>query len=100
MPYKNRRKIETKRKHTLLKKLFLRTAGKYVCGLALFGALLFVPAGTLRYPYGWLMIAILFIPMLAAGVVLMLKNPALLKKRLNAKEEEREQKRPRRRSAG
>ena len=74
------------------KKLFIQAIGKFVCGLLLFGVLLFVPAGTLRYPCGWLMIAVLFLPMFLAGIVLMVKNPELLKKRLNAKEEEREQK--------
>ena len=74
------------------KKLFIQAIGKFLCGLLLFGVLLFVPAGTLRYPCGWLMIAVLFIPMFLAGIVLMVKNPELLKKRLNAKEEEREQK--------
>ena len=54
--------------------------------------LLFLPAGTIRYPNGWLLIAVLFIPMFIAGVVMMFKNPGLLVKRLNAKEEENEQK--------
>ena len=61
-------------------------------GLILFGVLLFVPAGTICYPNGWLLIALLFIPMFIAGLVMMVKNPVLLKKRLNAKEEEKEQK--------
>lgn len=52
----------------------------------------FVPAGTIRYPNGWLLIAVLFIPMFIAGLVMMSKSPELLKKRLNAKEEEEEQK--------
>ncbi len=74
------------------KKLFLQAVGKFACGLILFGTLLFLPAGTIGYPYGWLMIAVLFLPMLAAGIVLMIKNPALLQKRLNAKEAEGAQK--------
>lgn len=74
------------------KKLFLQAITKFLIGLLLFGLVLFVPAGTMKYPNGWLLIAVLFIPMLFAGIVLMFKNPELLKKRLNAKEEESEQK--------
>lgn len=73
-------------------KLLLQATGKYVLGLLLFGVLLFVPAGTLFYPNGWLLMAVLFIPMLIAGIILIFKNPSLLKKRLNAKEEKKEQK--------
>lgn len=73
-------------------KLLLQAIGKYVLGLLLFGVLLFVPAGTVFYPNGWLLMAVLFIPMLIAGIILIFKNPILLKKRLNAKEEEKEQK--------
>ncbi|MBR0429365.1 MAG: isoprenylcysteine carboxylmethyltransferase family protein [Lachnospiraceae bacterium] len=73
-------------------KLLLQATGKYVLGLLLFGVLLFAPAGTIFYPNGWLLIAVLFIPMLIAGIILIFKNPSLLKKRLNAKEEEKEQK--------
>ncbi len=76
----------------MTKKLFLQAILKFLSGLVLLAALLFVPAGTIYYPNGWLLIAILFIPMFVAGVVMMFKNPDLLKKRLNAKEEEREQK--------
>lgn len=65
---------------------------KFFAGLVLFGLLLFVPAGTIRYPNGWLLITVLFVPMFIAGIVMMFKNPELLKKRLNAKEEEKEQK--------
>ena len=56
------------------------------------GLLLFLPAGTMRFRNAWILIAVLFIPMFAAGVVMMLKDPELLKKRLNAKETEGEQK--------
>ncbi|WP_027430508.1 methyltransferase family protein [Lachnospira multipara] len=73
-------------------KLLLQAIGKYVLGLLLFGVLLFVPAGTVFYPNGWLLMAVLFIPMLIAGIILIFKNPSLLKKRLNAKEKEKEQK--------
>ena len=74
------------------KKLLLQAIGKFAAGLVLVGLLLFVPAGTIGYWYGWLFIAILFIPMLIAGVVLTLRAPELLKKRLSAKEEQKEQK--------
>ncbi|MER2147724.1 MAG: isoprenylcysteine carboxylmethyltransferase family protein [Ruminococcus sp.] len=76
----------------MTKKLFAQAIGKFLVGLILFGVLLFVPAGTICYPNGWLLIALLFIPMFIAGFVMMVKNPVLLKKRLNAKEEEKEQK--------
>ena len=76
----------------MTKKLFFQAITKIMIGLILFGLLLFVPAGTIHYPNGWLMIVILFVPMFVAGIVMMFKNPDLLKKRLNAKEEEKEQK--------
>ena len=75
-----------------MKKIFIQAAGKFFAGLLIVGALLFVPAGTFRYWNAWLFIGILFIPMLIAGTVLMMKNPELLRKRLNAKEEQNEQK--------
>ncbi|MBR0413509.1 MAG: isoprenylcysteine carboxylmethyltransferase family protein [Clostridia bacterium] len=74
------------------KKLILQAIGKFLLGLLLVGALLFVPAGSLRFWQGWLFLGILFIPMFGAGIVLMVKNPELLKKRLDAKEEQSEQK--------
>ena len=73
-------------------KLFAQAIGKFVIGCALVGLLLFVPAGTIRYWNGWLLMAILFIPMFCAGIVMMLVNPELLRKRLNARESEMEQK--------
>lgn len=76
----------------MTKKLFIQAIGKFLFGLILVGALLFIPAGTIRYPNGWIFILVLFVPMFAAGLVMMFKNPELLKKRLNAKEEEKEQK--------
>ena len=72
-------------------KLFLSAIAKFTLGVVLIGALLFLPAGTLAYPQGWLLMGILFIPMFLAGLVMMAKNPALLKSRLSAKEKEREQ---------
>ena len=56
------------------------------------GILLFLPAGTFSYWQGWLLMGILFIPMFIAGIIMMFKNQELLKKRLNAKEEQGEQK--------
>ena len=74
------------------RKLFRQALTKFSAGLLAFGVLLFLPAGTFRYPQGWLLTGILFVPMFAAGLVMMKKNPDLLRKRLNAKEEESEQK--------
>ena len=65
---------------------------KLVVGLVIVGLLIFLPAGTVDYPCGWLFMAVLFVPMFIAGVVMLLRSPELLKKRLNAKEKESEQK--------
>ena len=73
-------------------KLFFQALTKFLAGLVLVGVLLFVPAGTFAYWQGWLFIALLFGPMLIAGVVLMLRQPELLRKRLDAKEKQGEQK--------
>ncbi len=73
-------------------KLLIRALTKYVVGLLMVMLLLFVPAGTFEYMNGWLFIGLLFIPMLALGAVLLIKAPELLKKRLNSKEKEMEQK--------
>ena len=72
--------------------LFIQALGKFFLGLIVVGVLLFVPAGTLDYWQGWLFVALLFVPMFIAGVVLIFRNPELLRKRLEAKEEEKEQK--------
>ena len=61
-------------------------------GLILVGLLLFLPAGTFAYPQGWLLVGILFVPMFIAGLIMMKKSPELLRKRLNVKEEQAEQK--------
>ena len=76
---------------TVTKTLFLSAIAKFAAGVILIGALLFLPAGTLVYPQGWLLMGILFIPMFLAGLVMMAKNPNLLRSRLDAKEKEREQ---------
>ena len=72
-------------------KLFLQAITKFLLGVVLVGLLIFLPAGTILYFNGWLLMGILFIPMFCAGIVMMLKNPELLKKRLNAKEKQEEQ---------
>ena len=73
-------------------KLFAQAVVKFLSGLVLVGLLLFLPAGTFAYRQAWLLIGILFIPMFAAGIVMMKKNPDLLRKRLNVGEEQAEQK--------
>lgn len=75
----------------MTRKLFLQAILKFSLGVLVLGALLFLPAGTLHYRNAWLLMGILFIPMFLAGIVMMLKNPELLKKRLNAKERQTEQ---------
>ena len=71
--------------------LFIRAISRFLAGLLLVAGLLFIPAGTWDYPQGWLLIGILFVPMFIAGLVMMKKNPELLKKRLNVRERESEQ---------
>ncbi len=73
-------------------KLFFQALTKFPLGIILFGLLIFLPAGSLHYWQGWLMMGVLFVPMFVAGLILMVKNPELLRKRLSAKEEEKEQK--------
>ena len=67
-------------------KLLISALTKYLAGLLLVGLILFLPAGTLNYPGGWLFCGLLFVPMLILGIVLWLKAPALLEKRLRSKE--------------
>ena len=74
------------------KKLFISAIAKFLSGLLLMGLLLFLPAGTFAWPDGWLLMGILFVPMFFAGLVMMAKSPELLRRRLNAKEEQAEQK--------
>lgn len=71
--------------------LFKQALTKFFAGLIAVGLLLFLPAWTFRYPQGWLLIIILFVPMFIAGLIMIRNNPELLRKRLNAKEEEPEQ---------
>lgn len=72
-------------------KLFFQAIAKFFLGVILVGALIFLPAGTFAYMGGWLLMGILFVPMFAAGLVMMAKNPALLASRLDAKEKLKKQ---------
>ena len=72
-------------------KLFAQAITKFLGGLVLVGLLLFVPAGTFAYPQAWLLIGILFVPMFVAGLIMMKKSPDLLRRRLNAREGQSEQ---------
>ena len=72
--------------------LLMQSLVKFFLGVILLGVLIFLPAWSFRYWQGWLLMGILFVPMFLAGLVMMAKNPELLRKRLNAKEQEAEQK--------
>ncbi len=72
-------------------KLFIQAITKIILGILLVGLLLFLPAGTFSFFNGWLLMAVLFLPMFFVGVIMMLKSPELLKRRLNAKEKQKEQ---------
>ena len=71
--------------------LFVQAISKFLLGVVLVGMLIFLPAGTCSFFNGWLFMGILFIPMFFAGIVMMFKNPGLLKSRLQAKETQRDQ---------
>ena len=73
-------------------KLLIQGIVKFILGIILVGCLLFIPAKSLTYYNAWLFISLLFIPMLIVGIILFIKNPKLLERRLNAKESEKEQK--------
>ena len=73
-------------------KLLINALVKVSCGIAMVGALIFWPAGTWDYPYGWLFMGLLFIPMVIAGFVMLAKSPEFLAKRLDAKEKRNAQK--------
>lgn len=75
----------------MTKELFIQAIVKFLLGMILVGLLIFLPAGTIRFWNGWMLMGILFVPMFFAGIVMMCKNPELLKKRLQAKEEQKEQ---------
>ena len=72
-------------------KLFVQAITKFVFGVVLIGILVFLPAGTFSFLNGWLFMGILFVPMFLAGIVMMIKNPDLLRSRLEAKEKRQEQ---------
>lgn len=72
-------------------KLFIQAITKVVLGIVLVGLLIFLPAGTFLFFNGWLLMGVLFIPMLFAGILMMWKNPELLTSRLNAKEKQADQ---------
>ena len=73
------------------KKLFAEAIAKFSLGVILVGALIFLPAGTLHFWNGWLLMGVLFVPMFLAGLVMLAKDPNLLRSRLDAKEKEKEQ---------
>lgn len=73
-------------------KLLCNALIKFTCGAAAVGLLIFLPAGTLAFPGGWLLMGLLFVPMLIAGFVMLAKQPALLARRLDAKEKQSAQK--------
>jgi protein-S-isoprenylcysteine O-methyltransferase Ste14 len=73
-------------------KLFTQAIFKFLGGLLIVGLLLFLPAGTFVWRQAWLLLGILFVPMFIAGLIMMKRAPDLLRKRLDAKEEEKEQK--------
>ena len=74
------------------KVLFRQAIGKFLSGLLLVGLLLFLPAGTFAYWQAWLLLGVLFVPMFFAGLIMLRRSPELLRKRLNAREEQMEQK--------
>ncbi|MBE6867180.1 MAG: isoprenylcysteine carboxylmethyltransferase family protein [Ruminococcus albus] len=74
------------------RKLMISAVTKFLIGLVILGLLIFLPAGTLAFTQGWIFMAVLFLPMLMIGIVLALKSPELLRKRLNSKEQENTQK--------
>lgn len=73
-------------------KLLISALTKFILGVVLVGALVFLPAGSLNFFGGWLFMALLFIPVFILGVVLFIKSPSLLEKRLSSKEKEGTQK--------
>ena len=72
-------------------KLFAQAITKFLFGVVLVGLLIFVPAGSFAFWNGWLLMGLLFIPMFIAGIIMLYKNPELLRERLDAKEKQKEQ---------
>ena len=75
----------------MTKKLFMEAVMKFLLGVFLVAVAIFLPAGTLNYVNGWLLLGVLFIPMFVAGIVMMIKNPQLLRERLEGKEKQKDQ---------
>ena len=75
----------------MTKELFAKAVIKFILGIVLVGVLVFVPAGTIHFFGGWLLMGTLFIPIFIAGIIMIINSPGLLEKRLNAKEKEAEQ---------
>ena len=73
------------------KRLFISAISKFLLGVILVGAFIFLPAYSLNFINGWILMAVLFVPMFIAGIVMMIKNPSLLESRLKAKEKEKTQ---------
>lgn len=73
------------------KKLLIEAIIKYLSGVVLTGVLVFLPAGTVKFVNGWILMGVLFLPMLLAGIVMMFRAPQLLEKRLRGKEKQKEQ---------
>lgn len=73
------------------KKLAFQALAKYISGILLMGLLIFLPAGTLAFMNGWVLMGALFLPMFIAGIVMAIKNPELLRKRLSSKEKKKDQ---------
>ena len=76
----------------MTKKLFVQAMTKFFAGVLAVGLLIFLPAGTLRFGQGWLLMGVLFVPMFLAGLFLMVKDPDRLRRRLDAREKEMTQK--------
>ena len=76
----------------MTKKLFVQAMTKFFVGVLAVGLLIFLPAGTLRFGQGWLLMGVLFVPMFLAGLFLMVKDPDRLRRRLDAREKEMTQK--------
>ena len=72
-------------------KLIIEAILKFILGIILVGLLIFIPAGTINYLNGWIFMGVLFTPMFIAGIIMMIKDPNLLRRRLDAKEEQGEQ---------
>ncbi|MBO5974336.1 MAG: isoprenylcysteine carboxylmethyltransferase family protein [Paludibacteraceae bacterium] len=73
------------------KEIFVQAIAKFLIGIFVVGLLIFIPAGTFLFVNGWVFMGVLFMPMLFVGIVMMIKNPELLKLRLKAKEKQKEQ---------